>query len=1019
MVSEGTDAKKDADVAAKSKAAADDTNKDAKKGTKDAKGKSKDKDAATSDLSEEDQIKKEQLDLLAERARDSDPGVQKLALETIRTEIRTATSSMTSVPKPLKFLREHYVPLKNAYQATTVHENKVLLADILSVLAMTMAESGSRESLHFKLEGSTDAPPDSWGHEYVRSLCGEIGQEYAFRLEAENTMNDEDKTKTMSDLMDLVKQIVPFLLSNNAQPEAVDLLMEVDSMFMLSHYVDHTNFERVCLYLLTCAAYLPEPEDREALEEACKIYLKCDKPTQAMRIALKLNQQDLMEKIFLQSPPAIQKQLAFDLARQNTVLTSSEVDEPLKEIMSNAKLSHFYLTLAKDLQVTEPKLPEDIYKSHLVEMRPGSSGLSSNVDSARQNLASTFVNAFVNMGFGEDKLMSDEEAKWIYRNKEHGMMSAAASLGMILMWDVDGGLGKIDKYMYSQEDYVKAGALLAVGILSAGVRNDCDPALALLSEHVESGTSSIKLGSVLGLGIAYAGTAREDLLELLVPIVADGATSNEICALTALSLGLIFVGSASEDLAATLLQVISERAEATDSSKMLKDNMLLRYLPLALGLVFLGRQEACEAVSESIKAIVESTVLCNVCTTALEACAYAGTGNVLKIQKFLALCGEQAPPSEQATASATTTAAEASTPVASRSASVPGTETPVDAMVDGETGPEANGTGSDAMDESPDHTPEQPRNNASPATPATPGTAPAGQAGSSPASPDSAAASSSREADGMAVAMQQSMAALGIAMISMQEEVGSSMAIRLCAHLLQYGSSAVRRTVPLMYGLLLISNPQVTAMETLSKLSHDSDAEVALTAILGLGLIGAGTNNSRVAGILRQLSSYYSKDLSMLFMVRISQGLLHAAKGLITMNPLHSERFLMNRVAMSGLLTVLYSAFDLKSSILGKYHFLLYMLSLTAKPRMLFCIDEEKLEPMGVNVRVGTAVDTVGQAGRPKSITGFQTHAAPVLLSAGERAELATEEYMPVTSSILEHVVIVKKNPDYVDDLEK
>ena len=38
------------------------------------------------------------------------------------------------------------------------------------------------------------------------------------------------------------------------------------------------------------------------------------------------------------------------------------------------------------------------------------------------------------------------------------------------------------------------------------------------------------------------------------------------------------------------------------------------------------------------------------------------------------------------------------------------------------------------------------------------------------------------------------------------------------------------------------------------------------------------------------------------------------------------------------------------------------------------------------------AVDVVGQAGNPKTITGFQTHTTPVLLAFGERAELATEE---------------------------
>lgn len=39
------------------------------------------------------------------------------------------------------------------------------------------------------------------------------------------------------------------------------------------------------------------------------------------------------------------------------------------------------------------------------------------------------------------------------------MLSAAASLGVILLWDVDGGLTQIDKYLYSSEDYIKVGLL--------------------------------------------------------------------------------------------------------------------------------------------------------------------------------------------------------------------------------------------------------------------------------------------------------------------------------------------------------------------------------------------------------------------------------------------------------------------------------------------------------------------------------------------------------------------------------
>ena len=65
-----------------------------------------------------------------------------------------------------------------------------------------------------------------------------------------------------------------------------------------------------------------------------------------------------------------------------------------------------------------------------------------------------------------------------------GMLSATASLGLILLWDVDGGLTQIDKYLYSSEDFIKAGALLACGIVNSGVRNECDPALALLSDYI-------------------------------------------------------------------------------------------------------------------------------------------------------------------------------------------------------------------------------------------------------------------------------------------------------------------------------------------------------------------------------------------------------------------------------------------------------------------------------------------------------------------------------------------------------
>lgn len=74
---------------------------------------------------------------------------------------------MTSVPKPLKFLRPHYNGLKETYDDTCTHaENKKLLADILSLLAMTRQHVAGEvpESLKYRLLGSCEEI-GCWGHE--------------------------------------------------------------------------------------------------------------------------------------------------------------------------------------------------------------------------------------------------------------------------------------------------------------------------------------------------------------------------------------------------------------------------------------------------------------------------------------------------------------------------------------------------------------------------------------------------------------------------------------------------------------------------------------------------------------------------------------------------------------------------------------------------------------------------------------------------------------------------------------
>jgi len=68
---------------------------------------------------------KQEFELIVERVQDVNPAVQKLALDTLQNEMRQSSSSVTSVPKPLKFLGVHYDKLKTYYATMAASENKV------------------------------------------------------------------------------------------------------------------------------------------------------------------------------------------------------------------------------------------------------------------------------------------------------------------------------------------------------------------------------------------------------------------------------------------------------------------------------------------------------------------------------------------------------------------------------------------------------------------------------------------------------------------------------------------------------------------------------------------------------------------------------------------------------------------------------------------------------------------------------------------------------------------------------
>ncbi|OTB08174.1 hypothetical protein M426DRAFT_317278 [Hypoxylon sp. CI-4A] len=867
--------------------------------------KDEDKIDAAEELSEEDQQLKNELDMLVERLTESDASLYKPALEAMKTSIKTSTSSMTAVPKPLKFLRPHYEPMTKLYDEWPEGDNKASFADVLSVIGMTFSDEDRQDTLKYRLLSPTQ-DIGSWGHEYVRHLALEIGEVFAKRIAADESVKD---------LVDLAKILVPLFLKSNAEADAVDLMSELEIIEELPEYVDENTYSRVCLYLVSMVNLLTFPENDQFLRTAYNIYKQYKELAPAMNIAIRLNDLDLISEVFdATDDPALLKQMGFLIGRQKSWVnfhrTTNSVDpenfQDIEDTVTNMKLAEYFKVLGKELNILEPKTTEDIYKSHLESSRVA--GMT-NLDSARHNLAAAFVNAFVNAGFGNDKMMLVKEDKesWVWKTKDEGMISTVASLGTLLMWDVENGLDKIDKYTYSSEPYIMAGSMLAIGIMTSGVRLDSDPSLALLGdpEKLEHKNPLVRMTAIMGLGLSYAGSHKEEVLELLLPIVTSAENEMSISAMAALAIGMTCVGSANALATEEIMSVLLDE----DRASQLSDKWS-RFLALGLGLLFFGRQEEVDVILETLKAVPHpmsrpTAILC-------EVCAWAGTGAVLKIQDLLHLCNEHIEADSE---------------------------------------------------------------------------------------------------DKKSEELLQMYAVLGIALVAMGEDVGQEMVLRQFGHLMHYGEANIRRVVPLAMGLISPSNPQMKVYDTLSRYSHDNDNDVAINAIFAMGLLGAGTNNARLAQLLRQLASYYHRDQESLFMVRIAQGLLHMGKGTMTLNPFHTDRQVLSRVATSGLLAVLVAMIDAKQFVTTNSHYLLYFLVTAMHPRFLVTLGED-LKPLTVNVRVGQAVDVVGQAGRPKTITGWQTQSTPVLLAYGERAELEDEQYISL-SSTLEGLVILRKNPDW------
>lgn len=165
-----------------------------------------------------------------------------------------------------------------------------MLADIISVLAMAYGKENSRETLKYRLLGERGVI-EYWGHEYVKHLAMEIGQEYR------EVINDASGLE--GELSKIINEIVRFFLNHNAEPDAVDLLITTEQLPRINLAIqENDDVDRICLYILSCVPFEAYPDDEVLLKTVHDIYRSRSKFPEALSISIRLNSSEMIKEDF-------------------------------------------------------------------------------------------------------------------------------------------------------------------------------------------------------------------------------------------------------------------------------------------------------------------------------------------------------------------------------------------------------------------------------------------------------------------------------------------------------------------------------------------------------------------------------------------------------------------------------------------------------------------------------------------------------------------------------------------------
>ncbi|KAI4293036.1 26S proteasome regulatory subunit N1 [Pancytospora philotis] len=504
------------------------------------------------------------LSTIIARLRESDPEMQRMALELLHKEIK---STQGKVAAKTQELLDAETEIRRCLEVVE-GDNKSYLHDLLSAMCVL---DDSIECLQHRLCGNVTALSE-WGHQYVLKLVSNIldvetGKEAAVEYEV------------------LVEPIVRFLVGCNSEVEAIDFLIEVSrappvctnavvrfAQLIKSITASEESAEKegaspvqsaparpARMQYFDLLVELADDDNRQRiilyLEELSRFYeltdlvlrIKAYDPSQCL-VALIRSGRIEEAKAYARGmeDPQMKQQLLYILAR-NSIYYRGDDDE--ERILSNGHMHEVFSGVASALEVEQPKKLEYMFK-----------GLNKDrID------VLAMANAFVHFAYCRDPVFFPQDGDFKIKKEYceqlriNKSIATVASAGLISAFNLPFIYGAYAEQISNQPDIA---TVLALALASCRQRDADGSILNLLSIFVHSGDSREILAALLGIAVLYTGTGDQEIYDLVFPLLS--IADNNVGHFAIYVLGAVFPGDM--EILASCLDVYEQLCKETPFS---------------------------------------------------------------------------------------------------------------------------------------------------------------------------------------------------------------------------------------------------------------------------------------------------------------------------------------------------------------------------------------------------------------------------------------------------------------------